>query len=1349
MAGLTALALTVTGFAAGAAPALGEPATASAEKPTEIAPKPVTPEVPVDQGGSPIGAITEVVQDGTTVNLRAENGVVRVSVLDDLTLRVEADPSGSFSDPANTPQDDPARTADIVVGTQEFSGSAPTVEDGETITITTGAVALSIDRATSRMTLTRADGSVVWEETSPITFGTNSATQHLSPLSNEQFLGGGMQNGRSIHTGATINIARSFDWDDDGYPNAVPYYMTSAGYGVLRNTFAPGTYAFTEDATTTHRERRFDAYYFVGDYKEALDGYTQLTGRPHMPPIYALEYGDADCYNRSSETYKARNPNSWNVPGKLTTPDAVDIARGFVDHDMPGGWMLVNDGYGCEYVELPETVSQIEEETGLKTGLWTERSLQDQEFEVGEAGIRLRKLDVAWVGAGYRLALTGCEAAHDGIEANSNARGTSLMVEGWAGSQRCGMQWTGDHSGNLDAIRWQVPALLSSGNSGQAFTTGDVDGIFGGSPESYVRDLQWKAFAPALYSMSGWAQVDKRPWLYGEEATEINRKYLQLRQRLMPYIYTLAAESHASGTPMMRSLALEYPDDPYAYSAEANSEFLLGEDFLVAPVFTDSDVRNGIYLPEGQWVDYWTGDLYDGGRIVDGYTAPLETLPVFVRAGAVVPQGPTARNASLVPEDSMLTLDVYPQGESSFELYEDDKVTRAHSEGAESRQDLTVTAPEQDGGDVVVTIGERSGDYDGKSESRPYALDVHTGTSPENVDRDGTQLDEHASIDAFNDAETGWFFDADAKGGVVKIKTGSVGSAAAATVTLSGTSAVGGEDSDAHRAYASVALPDRVFQGEETTADIIFHNTGTKAKTGIEISPELPEGWSVVDAEGLTAETVEPGTTHSATIVLKPGSGSAAGTQSIGATVTYQDASGGTNTLSGSGSIDVAFADIAAAFNHVSITSVATKEAGNFDGGGASFSEDALAAAGAEWGQPLMVERGEDTLEFTWPEAGPGEANSVSPEGQTVALSGQGTHLAFLGSSATGAGVNPEVTITYQDGTSTNESVYFPNWLIQSAGPLKDANVAVASKGRNSASNPEGYEYPTYTYQVYANVVPLNPVKELRSITFGTGTTAKFFDVKPVNLALPDVPVGDSWVSDLEWTAATNGWGEIGIDVANKDSASSPDKPLVINTTTELKKTYEKGLGVHADSRVTYFLGGQCTRFTVDTGLEDGFTGSVVFSVDVDDTTRYQGTTFQAGFPTEVVDLDVTGAQYIDLIVTAPGSKNGAHGIWGDARLECAGSEPEFAADVDVKPKTIAGTVYLAVRVKNTADEAVDINVDTPYGAKSFVDVQPGKSAYQAFNTRKSATEAGQVDVGISSEGVPEVVKSFAYEAHE
>ena len=1246
--GVSGIGIAGTASAASAASVAQTVAKASSA-PTPITPRPAAPEVPVDSTGTSIGSITDVQRDGASVTLTAEHGAMRVTFLEDGTFRLEADPSGSFTDPANTPQGDAARTADIVVGAKTFGGADVAIAEGDVIRIASKAVTVSVDRATGAVSATRADGSTIFAESAAITFGKSSATQHLKGQKGEQILGGGMQNGRSIHTGSVINIANNFDWDDDGYPNAVPYYMSSEGYGVLRNTFAKGTYDFAQH-TTTHQERRFDAYYFVGDYEQSLESYTQLTGRPMMPPVYALEYGDADCYNRSSPTYTGTR-----TPSKLRTPQALDVAKGFVENDMPAGWMLVNDGYGCEYQELPETVDAIQEQTDLKTGLWTQRSLDKQEYEVGEAGVRLRKLDVAWVGSGYRLALTGCEAAHDGIEKYSDARGTALMVEGWAGSQRCGMQWTGDHSGNLDAVRWQISALTGAGNSGLAFSTGDVDGIFGGSPESYVRDLQWKAFAPALYSMSGWASVDKRPWLYGDEATKINRSYLQLRQRLMPYIYTLAAESHRSGLPMMRSLALEHPKDPGSYSVEANNEFLLGSDYLVAPVFTKTDVRNGIYLPAGsQWVDFWTGAVHEGGQVLNGHPAPLDRLPIFVRAGAVVPQGITARNASLVPANSPVTLSVFPQGESSFSLYEDDQVTRAYADGASSTQKFTVQAPGAGKkGSVTIGIGERAGSYDGKADARPYVIEAHTGSAPANVSIDGKGLKQAASREALDAASSGWFFDAEDAGGVIRVKVPAVSSSASAEVVLAATSAVGGRDADLTSASVSVTLDDRVFQGDTTSVEATFRNTGTKKKENVTLTPQLPEGWSLVSAKGDRTSVVEPGASVTATFEAKVTDAAAADLQTVRVVADYTTQKTA-QQASGANQIYVAYGSLAGAYNADAVTTIDTAKAGDFDGGGATFSAEALARAGVTPGSTVTVGTGDAAIAYTWPSPS-GAKDSVSPAGQTIALTGKGTHLAVLASAASGGGVNPALELHYADGTISKQNVFFPNWLPQASG-LGGASVAITSLGRNSATNPNVYEYPTGRYQVYSNLVRLNPAKELAYVVLPTESRLKIFDWKVVDQPMPPAPSGTVYASDLNWISATNGWGVIGRDVANKDSATSPDLPLAINyidPATGSSPTYEKGLGVHATSKVTYYLGGKCSSFTASVGLEKDFAGNVIFTVDTDGTNRYQSRTFTPGFAPEEVNVDLTGVQYIDLNVTAPGSINGAHGVWGDALFHC------------------------------------------------------------------------------------------------
>jgi len=1280
---------------------------------TPIAASNVKAEVGVDASGATLGAIKSFVQAGNVVNLTPDKGAVRVTFLDDGNFRLEATPTGTFTDPANTPASpaDPARSANIVVGTDAFkAGNVAVSEAGGTITMATAKVKLEANKATGAFTLKRADGSVVWQETSALSFGSDTTTQHLKPIAGEQFLGGGMQNGRVVHTGSTINVSTNYNWADGGNPNAVPYYMTSAGYGVLRNTFTPGSYTFTDNETTTHREKRFDAYYFVGDYKENLDGYTKLTGRPNLPPVYGLEYGDADCYNRSNPSYSSSGYSSDTTP-KQNTYDAVTTAKEFKAQDMPAGWMIVNDGYGCEYTPdaagydknaphnpasadkgLGNTVKAIKAEADLKTGLWTQRSLTNQPTEVGEDGIALRKLDVAWVGEGYRLALTGCEAAKAGIEDNSAGRANTLMVEGWAGAQRCGVQWTGDHSGNLDQVRWGVPALAGAANSGQAFTTSDIDGIFGGSTESYVRDLQWKAFAPELYSMSGWAPTDKRPWLYGDAATEINRKYLQMRQELMPYIYSLSVDASNNGVGMMRSMPLEFPNDPLSYTKEAETQFMLGSNYLMAPVSTSSSVRNGIVLPAGsQWVDYWSGAVHQGGQVLNGYNAPLEKLPIFVRAGAVVPQGEIARNASLVPEDSPITVDVYPSGSSSFSMNEDDKVTREYRNGKTSKQEFTVAAPVKNGGDVTVTIGKRDGDYAGKAATRPYKLAVHSGSQPTAVTVGATTLTKLADASAFETAATGWYFDAADAGGTVHVKAGNVDSSATATVTLRESSAVGGTDSDALAAQVAVGLDEKVFQGQKTTAAVSFTNNGSKAKTNVVIAAVAPAGWTVANAQGATIATVGAGATVRATFELTPGADSAAGAQTVGAKAAYMDSASTAQEVSGANQIYVAYGNLAGAFNNISVTTAKgsyDNTIGDFDGGGASFSAEqlksaAVPAGGVTPGSTVTVDAGLATeVNYTWPEVGPDKNNAVSLKGQTIALTGQGTELAVLGSAAAGSGVSPELTINYADGTSQKQSLYFPNWLIQ--GDAQGTKTAIKSMGRNSKTNAANPEYTTATYQVYSDTIRLIPGKQLASVTLPVAENVKFFDWKVADFPLPAAPMVDGFASELTPVSSTNGYGVVGKDVANKDSAASPDVPLTIVDKTGANpatSTYAKGLGVHAPSNLNYYVGGQCRRFTSEVGLEGNFGGKIIFTVIGDGKQLYQSRTFVNGFAPEKLDLDLTGISYVELRVDpiSEGAINGAHGVWGNAKFLCADAPKDTAAPVTtatVSPAAAASGWY-------------------------------------------------------------------------
>lgn len=206
----------------------------------------------------------------------------------------------------------------------------------------------------------------------------------------------------------------------------------------------------------------------------------------------------------------------------------------------------------------------------------------------------------------------------------------------------------------------------------------------------------------------------------------------KLHEALLPYIYSHAHRATKTGVGLARPLALEYPDDPRAATDAAKYEFLSGEDFLVAPVYQDAVERDGIHLPKGTWIDYWSGRTYEGPVTVDDYSAPLDTLPLFVRAGATVPMWPgDIRSYTDRAPGDPIAWDVYPKGTSSFELYEDDGVTREHRTGRYATQRAEVRAPNGGPGDVTVRIGASKGTYTGKPPPGPTPSPSTPATPPE------------------------------------------------------------------------------------------------------------------------------------------------------------------------------------------------------------------------------------------------------------------------------------------------------------------------------------------------------------------------------------------------------------------------------------------------------------------------------------------------------------------------------------------------------------------------------------------------------------------------------------------
>ncbi|MEI3607252.1 glycoside hydrolase family 31 protein [Pseudogracilibacillus sp. SE30717A] len=733
-----------------------------------------------------IGTINSINQDGSDVFIELSSGEgIKISFLKDNLFRFHLDPTGKFPE-YPTPNNKDHVTTIVDKDENEYKDSYGKIDvkvedsDADVYKISTNTIELRIDKKTSKMSLyNKKTSKVIWEEAEPLKIQNNNAIQTLTTKENEYFYGGGQQNGYYSHKNQSINIKVGGGWDAGAASSPVPFYLSTEGYGVMRNTFKPGMYDFSKTATFGHNENRFDAYYFVDEsIPEIIDEYTELTGKAALMPEYAFYLGHLDCFNGVHNGHKEE---------RNFMEDAYKYVKEHGNNDMPLGWFLPNDGYSCGYSGLDnlENFVNAAKEENVVTGLWTESNLhpdpnlpeddpkrRDLDGEV-KAGIRAIKTDVAWVGNGYSMALNATRLAAEGIEKVENSGGARpfvVTVNGWAGTQRYSTLWSGDqYGGNWEYIRMHIPTYIGAGLSGNPNIGSDMDGIFGGNNVIQTRDFQWKAFTPIQMDMSGWAGKanEKNPWNYGEPYASINRMYLKLKAEMMPYNYTIAEESTSTSMPMVRGMMLEYPEDPYTYGTETQYQFMWGPNLLIAPVYKGSDhdagVRNGIYLPDENqiWIDYFTGEQYKGGSVINNFKAPLWKTPVFVKAGAIIPMAPENNSILELDGSENRIFDVYPLGKSEFTMYEDDGETIEYKNGKNMRTKIT---SEVENDIAVITVHETKGNgYNGMVKDRGTEFIVNTNQEPEalivNVGTKKIELTEAKSIEEYEKSDNVYFYD--------------------------------------------------------------------------------------------------------------------------------------------------------------------------------------------------------------------------------------------------------------------------------------------------------------------------------------------------------------------------------------------------------------------------------------------------------------------------------------------------------------------------------------------------------------------------------------------------------------
>ncbi len=320
-----------------------------------------------------------------------------------------------------------------------------------------------------------------------------------------------------------------------------------------------------------------------------------------------------------------------------------------------------------------------------------------------------------------------------------NKRPFILTRSGYAGVQKYAAIWTGDNWSSFNQIGLSVRMIMNLGLSGVAFSGADIGGFSGitkylfQNPELYKRWIQTGVFYPFSRTHTAKHTKDQEPWSYDKEVEKTSRKYIKLRYKLLPYLYTLFRKASKTGQPIMRPLFYNYQQDETCYDESFENQFMLGEDLLVVPI-SEKDVDSlDFYLPkEDYWTDYWDGVDYQGGG-VHTLESPLRDLPVFVRAGAILPTHRPIQNTK--KRVDKLNIQIYP-GDGSFTLYEDDGKSKNYKQGKCATIDFDLNSYDSS---LELSMNKEENGF--KLPYQKYGFEIHSDRNVENILIDGEEKD--------------------------------------------------------------------------------------------------------------------------------------------------------------------------------------------------------------------------------------------------------------------------------------------------------------------------------------------------------------------------------------------------------------------------------------------------------------------------------------------------------------------------------------------------------------------------------------------------------------------------------
>lgn len=494
----------------------------------------------------------------------------------------------------------------------------------------------------------------------------------------------------------------------------IPFFLSSKGYGMFIHTSTPVTCDFGHHFDSANvlytGDEAIDIFVFLGEPKEVVSEYTAVTGRSPVPPLWSFGLWMSRITYKSEQEVRevAARLREERIPC-----DVIHLDTGWFEVDWQCDYQfaesrfenpeqmiedLRDDGFRISLWQLPYFTSKnrlfpelleqdlfVKSENGLtpfEDGVldftnpdsvaWYEDKLRGL-LDLGVAAIKVDFGEDAPLRGLYSSGRTGWyehnlyPLRYNKVVADLTKEETSEQIiwarSAWAGSQRYPLHWAGDGENSYSAMAATLRAGLSLGMCGFSYWSHDAGGFVERAPRELYR--RWLAFAALTSHVRCHGAPPREPWEYDGAFVEDFRRTIEMRYRLLPYLYSQAAECSEQGHPMLRPLFFEFPDDPASWLIE--DEYLLGAHLLVAPLFRETLSRT-VYLPPGNWIDYQTGTLYQGNQWHEVATEKVPII-VMVREGTVLPLAKVAQSTQEIAWDD-LELRAYgrPQATSAARL---------------------------------------------------------------------------------------------------------------------------------------------------------------------------------------------------------------------------------------------------------------------------------------------------------------------------------------------------------------------------------------------------------------------------------------------------------------------------------------------------------------------------------------------------------------------------------------------------------------------------------------------------------------------------------------------------------